>query len=96
MNYLIGQLETRGYLERRAEESGDRPLVYLTRRGWLGFETIWKAQLQLESEWADLLGKKRFDDFMRSLRTVSGVGQKGGTKAAQRSRERRVTAAPAK
>jgi len=66
-------------------------------RGWLVFETIWKAQLQLEAEWADLLGKKRFDDFMRSLRTVSGVEQRGGARAAQRSaRGRRVKAALAK
>ena len=57
-------------------------------RGWLVFETM---------EWADLLGKKRFDDFMRSLRTVSGVEQRGGARAAQRSaRGRRVKAALAK
>jgi hypothetical protein len=48
-------------------------------------------------EWADLLGKKRFDDFMRSPPTVSGVEQRGGARAAQRSaRGRRVKAALAK
>jgi DNA-binding MarR family transcriptional regulator len=73
MNYLIGQLEAAGYLERRRGERGDRRLIYLTRRGWLVFETIWKAQIQLQKDWEKMLGKKRFDEFMKTLRQLSGV-----------------------
>jgi len=73
MNYLIGQLEAAGYLERRPRERGGRRLIHLTRRGWLVFETIWKAQIQLEKEWEKLLGKKRFEEFMKTLRQLSGV-----------------------
>jgi DNA-binding MarR family transcriptional regulator len=73
MNYLIGQLEAGGYLERRPGGRGDRRLIHLTQRGWLVFETIWKAQIQLEKDWEKLLGKKRFDEFMKTLRQLSGV-----------------------
>ena len=79
MNYLIGQLEALGYVERRTDED-DRRLVYLTRRGWIVFETIWKAQIQLEKEWEKLLGKKRFDEFMKTLRQLSGVENMDGVK----------------
>ena len=34
MNYLLGQLEARGYIERRAEKGSSRRLVFLTNRGW--------------------------------------------------------------
>jgi len=34
MNYLLGQLEARGYIERRAEMGSSRRLVFLTNRGW--------------------------------------------------------------
>ena len=34
MNYLLAQLESLGYIERRAEKGQGRRLVYLTRRGW--------------------------------------------------------------
>jgi DNA-binding MarR family transcriptional regulator len=73
MNYLIGQLEAAGYIERRPGEHGDRRLIYLTRRGWQVFETIWRAQIQLGKDWEKQLGKKRFDEFMKTLRELSGV-----------------------
>jgi len=73
MNYLIGQLEAAGYIERRPGERGDRRLIHLTRRGWRLFETIWRAQIQLEKDWEKQLGKKRFDEFMKTLRELSGA-----------------------
>jgi DNA-binding MarR family transcriptional regulator len=71
MNYLIGELEKLGYVERRTDAGGGRRLVYLTRRGWQVYEAIWTAQKQLQKEWAAILGKKRFDDFMGALRKLS-------------------------
>jgi len=73
LNYLLGQLEAAGYLERRPGARGDRRLIHLTRRGWLVFETIWKAQIQLEKDWEKQLGKKRFEEFMKTLQQLSGV-----------------------
>lgn len=76
MNYLITQLEELGYMERHAERAGDRRLVYLTRRGWMVFETIWTTQLQLQAEWAAKLGEKRFGEFMNMLRELAGFDPK--------------------
>jgi DNA-binding MarR family transcriptional regulator len=76
MNYLIGELEKLGYMERRSDAQGGRRLVYLTRRGWQVFEAIWTAQKQLQKEWAAELGKKRFDDFMSALHQLSEFDSK--------------------
>jgi DNA-binding MarR family transcriptional regulator len=88
MNYIVGQLEARGYIERQPEEVGDRRVVYLTRRGWQVFETIWRTQRQLEAEWAERVGKKRFDEFMKTLRQLSGVEEESIAKVMPRSRNR--------
>src|SRR5215510_7077312 len=40
MNYLLGQLEARGYIERRTEKGSNRRMVFLTSRGWQVRETI--------------------------------------------------------
>src|SRR5687768_9998285 len=47
-NYLVGQLEELGYLERRAAPGRDRKLVYLTGRGWSVAEAIYEALRQLQ------------------------------------------------
>jgi len=73
MNYLLGELEDRGYLERRSEKGRRTVLIYLTRRGWRFFETQWAAMKQLEDEWAVLIGKKRFDEFLDTLRRLSAL-----------------------
>src|SRR5437660_980017 len=88
MNYLLSQLESLGYMERRAEKKGGRRLVYLTPRGWLVFETIYTAQQQLELEWATFLGKKRFSEFKSALRQISPVNSKNGPPAQQRPNNR--------
>jgi DNA-binding MarR family transcriptional regulator len=82
MNYLISQLEALGYMERQAEKTGGRRLVYLTRRGWMVFETIWTTQLQLQAEWEAQLGERRFGEFMNTLRQLAGFEPKNlGTKS---------------
>lgn len=71
MNYLLGELEDRGYIERRAEKGRRTVLIHLTPRGWLFFETQWAAMKQLEDEWAAVIGKKRFEQFLGTLRRLS-------------------------
>jgi len=73
MNYLLGQLEKLGYVERQAKKGGDRRLVFLTERGWRVAETQRAAVRQLETEWAAVVGKKRFNEFARTLRELSSV-----------------------
>jgi DNA-binding MarR family transcriptional regulator len=68
-NYLLGQLEALGYLERRPDPDDNRSRrVHLTPRGLEAAETMRHAVSELEAEWTTLLGA---DDFeaLRSLLT---------------------------
>jgi DNA-binding MarR family transcriptional regulator len=91
MNYIIGELEKLGYMERRSERPGGRRLVHLTRRGWQVFEVIWRAQRELQAEWAAALGRRQFAAFMRALRRLQRVdatrnGRRGDHPAASPAR----------
>jgi DNA-binding MarR family transcriptional regulator len=66
-NYLIGQMEELGYLERRAAPGSDRQLVYLTERGWKVADIIYAALRNLQEQWADKVGRERFHEFMATL-----------------------------
>jgi DNA-binding MarR family transcriptional regulator len=70
-NYLIGQLERLGYLERRPAPGGDKRLVYLTERGWRVAEVIYASLRRLQEEWAEEVGRDRFDQFIDVLRRLS-------------------------
>jgi DNA-binding MarR family transcriptional regulator len=75
MNYLLGQLEARGYIERRAERGSSRRLVFLTNRGWQVRETILAVVTEVEAEWTSVLGQRRFDEFMNTLRQLWSIRQ---------------------
>jgi len=66
-NYLIGQLESLGYLERRAQKGSARRLILLTRRGWQSIDVHRAAVLQVEAQWAKAIGPKRLNDFKETL-----------------------------
>jgi DNA-binding MarR family transcriptional regulator len=70
LNYLLGQLEALGYLVRRTGKGG-RKLVFLTRRGWLLYETQWEALRKLEDEWSQTLGVRRFAAVKEALRQLA-------------------------
>lgn len=70
-NHVIAQMETLGYLERRAAEGGERRLVYLTARGWSVGDAIFACLRDLQAEWAREIGPDRFADFMAVLRTLA-------------------------
>jgi DNA-binding MarR family transcriptional regulator len=76
VNYLLGQLEDMGYIERRAPDGRGRRLVYLTRRGWEVYETQWESMQKLEAEWSAIVGRKKFEDFMDVLRKLSSLNVK--------------------
>ena len=76
VNYLVGQLEALGYVERRAENGRGRRLVYLTQRGWEVYETQWDAMQKLEDEWSAIVGRKKFKDFIEVLRLLSSLDLK--------------------
>jgi DNA-binding MarR family transcriptional regulator len=80
-NYLIGQLERFGYIERRAQKGSTRRLVFLTRRGWQSIDVHRAAVLEVEAQWAKAIGQKRFNDFKETLAQLVALdsGAAGGT-----------------
>jgi len=77
LNYLLGQLESLGYVQRRAGKGAQR-LVLLTRRGWQVFETQWEELQAREDEWSTILGARKFEDLkdtLRQLSSDSGAGR---------------------
>src|SRR3954469_13696473 len=67
VNYLLGQLEVLGYVERRPDSDDQRSRrVHLTPRGRDVASTMRDAVAKIEAEWSALLG---YDDFAR-LRTL--------------------------
>jgi DNA-binding MarR family transcriptional regulator len=61
LNYLLGELERLGYLERAPHPDDLRPKrVVLTRRGQSAVKVIREAVGDTERDWADELGHKRF------------------------------------
>ncbi|MGE3140336.1 MAG: MarR family winged helix-turn-helix transcriptional regulator [Thermoleophilia bacterium] len=74
VNYLLGQLEQLGYVERR-DDPGDRrsKRVYLTPRGLDAGRTIRAAVLEVEGEWAAALGARDLEDLRALLRRLGDV-----------------------
>ena len=67
INYLLGQLEKLGYLERRRDRGESHPRVYLTDRGWEVMESNIAVMLSREADWERQLGKRRFADLKAAL-----------------------------
>jgi DNA-binding MarR family transcriptional regulator len=64
LNYLLGQLERLGYLERRPDPDDLRSKrVALTRRGTAAVRVIRQAVGEVETAWAQQLGPKRFSQL---------------------------------
>lgn len=70
-NHLISQMESLGYLERRAGDIGERRLIYLTEKGWRVGEAIFVFMRELQAQWADQVGERRFEEFMAVLRQLA-------------------------
>ena len=61
LNYQLGQLERRGYLERRPDPDDQRSRrIVLTRRGVAAAHVIRDAVAELETRWERELGEKRY------------------------------------
>jgi DNA-binding MarR family transcriptional regulator len=61
LNYLLGQLEHRGYLERRPDPDDLRARrIGLTPRGSSAIAVIREAVGEMETAWAQQLGPERF------------------------------------
>jgi DNA-binding MarR family transcriptional regulator len=72
MNYLLGQLESLGYLERRPDPSDQRGrLVHLTRRGAAAGATMRATVEQVEREWSELIGAKDINQLRTLLQRLT-------------------------
>jgi DNA-binding MarR family transcriptional regulator len=64
LNYLLGELERLGYLERRPDPDDLRSKrVALTRRGTSAIRVIREAVAEVEAAWEQQLGPKRFSQL---------------------------------
>jgi len=73
LNYLLGELERLGYLERRPDPDDLRAKrVALTRRGTSAIAVIRDAVAEIETEWEQQLGPRRFAQLRKLLHDLSG------------------------
>ena len=74
LNYLLGQLERLGYLERVADSDDLRSKrVALTARGTAAIGVIREAVADLETAWARELGPDRFAQLRGLLLELNGL-----------------------
>src|SRR5512133_1140314 len=68
LNYLLGELERGGYLERRPDPDDLRSKrIVLTSRGISAILVIREAVAETEAVWSERLGKKRFEQLRKLL-----------------------------
>jgi len=68
LNYRLGELERLGYLERRPDPEDRRSKrVVLTERGTTAGLVMREAVREVEAEWTELLGAKRFGQLREIL-----------------------------
>jgi DNA-binding MarR family transcriptional regulator len=73
LNYLLGELERLGYLERRPDPDDLRSKrVALTKRGTSVAMLMREAVAEVEREWADQLGPRRFGQLRNLLHELDG------------------------
>jgi DNA-binding MarR family transcriptional regulator len=68
INDLLSDLEKRGYLERTVDPTDGRArIVRLTERGWDLTQVISDMSFATESEWAQVIGERRYGEFRDTL-----------------------------
>jgi DNA-binding MarR family transcriptional regulator len=72
LNYLLGQLEQRGYLARVSGDDGRARRIVLTSRGHEALRVIRDAVAEVESDWTAQLGAERFAQLRKLLVELGG------------------------
>jgi DNA-binding MarR family transcriptional regulator len=74
VNYLLGQMERLGYLERRDDPADQRfKRIHLTRRGHRAIRTIREVIGEVEAEWEQELGPRNFAELRELLVRLSAL-----------------------
>jgi DNA-binding MarR family transcriptional regulator len=77
LNYLLGQLEERGYVERRPDPEDARSTrVYATARGEATRSVIRDAVREVEAEWAAEIGEEELERLRASLTRLADIVQR--------------------
>jgi DNA-binding MarR family transcriptional regulator len=71
MNYVLINLERRGYVKRHAGADSGVRVVRMSQRGWDMFAHIRSCVATIEEEWAGYLGAQRFNNLRETLRDLS-------------------------
>jgi DNA-binding MarR family transcriptional regulator len=71
MNYLLSGLEARGYLRRADGAGGVARVVHLSARGRAAGLLMRRTVVQIEREWTQFLGEKRFRALSETLLELS-------------------------
>jgi DNA-binding MarR family transcriptional regulator len=72
LNYVLGQVEALGYLERRTDPHDQRSKrIALTPRGRRATTVMRQSVAELEDEWSQLLGAERFSELKTLLADLS-------------------------
>jgi DNA-binding MarR family transcriptional regulator len=74
VNYLLGQMEHLGYLERRDDPADQRfKRIHLTRRGHRAVRAIREIVGEVEAEWEEELGRDSFAELRELLGRLSSI-----------------------
>jgi DNA-binding MarR family transcriptional regulator len=72
MKHLLEQLETAGYVARFADETDGRAVLFkLTEKGWAFKNTLFQFVVDIEHEWAELIGLENFIQLKKSLARIN-------------------------
>jgi len=71
MNYVLANLERRGYIERQVEPGSTASVVRLTDRGWQVVAQVRGCVASIEQEWTAHLGAQRFKALRETLHDLS-------------------------
>ncbi len=77
LNYLLGQLEQLGYLTRQGDDSDQRSKrIHLTRRGQAAIKAIREIVREVEADWEQQLGPRKFAqlrDLLVQLQAIAAA-----------------------
>jgi DNA-binding MarR family transcriptional regulator len=78
LNYLLGQMEELGYLERVGDETDQRSKrIRLSPRGRAAGAAMREIVLEVEAEWTHKLGPRRFAQLRELLAELTGAAPDG-------------------
>jgi DNA-binding MarR family transcriptional regulator len=74
LNYLLGELERLGYIERLPDPDDMRSRrISMTKRGDAVAAVIRESVAEVEAEWTEQLGAKRFKELRALLAELNGL-----------------------